>query len=153
MDLRWSSETDAPELAAVFYRAVREGPSPYSEDQRRAWVSDVPDARQLWERLAPCHVAVACDAEAVVGFMASDVSGYIDLVFILPEARGRGLFRKLYGMIEAQLRADGVRLLRTHASLLAEPAFAALGFSVIERETVERAGVGLPRAKMEKRLT
>lgn len=153
MELRWARETDAAVLADIFYRAIREGPSLYSEVQRRAWMDAPPDTAQFARKLEAAHVAVACEDEKPIGFMACDPSGYVDLAFILPQARGQGVFRGLYDMIERQLRNDGVAQLRTHASLTAEPAFAAMGFSVIQHETVERAGVDLPRAEMEKRLT
>lgn len=152
MELRWGSAADTAALAQVFYRAVRMGPSPYSEAQRVAWMSAPPDAATFATRLASCHIAVGYNVDGPVGFMAMTDSGYIDLVFIEPEARGRGLFRKLYDMIEARAREDGISRLWAHASLAAEPAFAAVGFSVIQRQTVERAGVALPRAEMEKLL-
>ena len=35
---------DAAQLADVFFAAVREGPSPYTEAQRAAWLPDKPTA-------------------------------------------------------------------------------------------------------------
>ncbi|MEM1353224.1 MAG: GNAT family N-acetyltransferase [Pseudomonadota bacterium] len=152
MKLRWMRDTDAAPLADVFYRAVREGPSPYSEEQRQAWMAALPEEERFAQRLASYFVAVACENGTPVGFIAANAEGYVDLAFILPQARHRGLFRKLYAMIESRLLLSEVTRVWTHASLTAEPAFAAVGFSVIQRETVERAGVGLQRAEMEKHL-
>ena len=55
--------------------------------------------------------------------------------------------------LEATARAEWEPRLWTHASLMAQPAFAALGFAVIQHETVARAGQTLSRAQMEKPLT
>jgi hypothetical protein len=55
------------------------------------------------------------------------------------------LFRRLFD----RARAKGVRLLRVHASLTAEPAFAALGFVARQREQVTIGGEVLNRFEME----
>jgi putative acetyltransferase len=85
--------------------------------------------------------------------MTLSPGGTIDITFILPEHQGKGVFRTLFEAVEGQGRAARQGRLWTFASLMAEPAFRAVGFSVIHRETVERAGVKLPRARMEKVLT
>jgi putative acetyltransferase len=79
--------------------------------------------------------------------------GYIDFAFIRPEAQGSGLFRRLFAMIEELALAQNEPRLWTHASLMAEGAFAAVGFAVVEREVVEIDDEGLERAKMEKLST
>ena len=53
----------------------------------------------------------------------------------------------------AHVRKRGIKRLWTHASLIAEPAFAARGFHVIARQTVERSVETLDSTKMEKVLT
>ncbi len=89
---------------------------------------------------------------AVVGFMSIEPGGYIDLAFIRPEHWGRGLFRQMFDLVEAHARGAGEARLWTHASLTAQPAFRAMGFSTIHHETVARNGESLQRAKMEKTL-
>lgn len=84
--------------------------------------------------------------------MSLDPKGYIDFAYILPEARGMGIFRGLYLHIEKRARDNDLGRLSTHASLMAEPAFAAMGFEVVQRETVEIGGVELSRFAMEKFL-
>ena len=150
--IRWSVDRDADMLALVFHAAVRDGPSPYSDSQRQAW-SPEPRSGAPWSaRLAALETAVAEEDGALLGFMSLEPPDYIDLAFILPEARGRGLFRALYDAIEARAIDLGAARLRVHASLMAEPAFQAMGFRVIQRERIERACQMLPRADMEKLL-
>lgn len=153
MRIRQALETDAEALADVFFRAVREGPSPYSDAQRAAWLPAPPDTADFAARLAAQHVVLAEVAGAPVGFMTLDAEGYVDLAFILPTHRGRGVFRALCDAVERRARQQAATRLSTHASLMAQPAFRAVGFAVIHHETVERAGQELPRALMEKRLS
>ena len=148
--LRWATPRDAEGLRQVFYASVREGPSPYTQAQRAAWVPQLPEAEAWAKRLGGLNTAV-CDVNGQsVGFMTVEPGGYIDLAFILAEYRGTGVFRALFGMIEQWAVDHREPLLWTHASLLAEPAFQALGFLVIHQETVARSGQMLDRAKMEK---
>ncbi|WP_299826501.1 GNAT family N-acetyltransferase [uncultured Roseobacter sp.] len=151
--IRWATPQDADALAQVFYMAVRDGPSPYTEAQREAWLPAPPGGSDWAARLAAVHIAVAEVACRPVGFMTVEPGGYIDLAFILPAHHGTGLFRKLYGHVERWAREAGETRLWTHASLMAQPAFRAMGFSIIHHETVERSGESLTRAKMEKMLT
>jgi putative acetyltransferase len=135
----------------VFFAAIREGPSPYSERQRAAWCAQPPEPDAFAARLAPQHVVLAADTARVMGFMSLE-KDYIDLAFILPSCRGRGVFRTLFTAIEAKARARGETRLWTHASLMAQPAFRAMGFEVMHHETVEIEGEYLARARMEKTL-
>ncbi|WP_299502399.1 GNAT family N-acetyltransferase [uncultured Roseobacter sp.] len=150
--LRRAHPADAPELAQVFFAAVREGPSPYSQVQRRAWLPEPPTGERWASRLARLETVVAESDGRITGFMTVEPGGYIDLAFVLPEHQGTGLFRKLYDRIEQWARGRQEPRLWTHASLMAQPAFRAMGFLVIHHETVVRDGQSLARAEMEKRL-
>lgn len=142
-----AGEQDA--LGRVMFRAVREGPSDYTEAQRRAWCA-MPPAGEGWAaKLAAQEVRVVEALGAPVGFITRD-GAYVDLAFVLPEWQGRGVFAMLYDRTEADARAAGLRRLWVHASLMAQPAFAAKGFAVVRHETVARRGETLDRAEMEK---
>ena len=78
--------------------------------------------------------------------------GYIDFAYIRYEARHAGLFRELFKRILDRARAGGLSRLWVHASLTAEPAFAALGFVARQREQVTVRGEGLERFEMEMAL-
>ncbi|MDW3223255.1 MAG: GNAT family N-acetyltransferase [Paracoccaceae bacterium] len=153
MLLRWAKPQDSPELAQVFYAAVRKGASPYSQEQRIAWLSTPPSGKPWTDRLARMDVLIAENDRQIMGFMSIEAGGHIDLAFIRPEHQGSGLFRRLYADIELKARKGGEPRLWTHASLMAQPAFKAMGFVVIHHETVARHGQNLRRAKMEKPLT
>lgn len=125
--------------------------SPFSALRRPSTGSGV---REDWAaRLEGQVIAIARDETRFVGFMSLAAQGYIDFAYIRPEAQGSGLFRRLFAMIEDKARSQNEPRLWTHASLMAQPAFAAVGFAVVERQLVEIGGESLQRAKMEKLLT
>ena len=151
--IRWATSGDAEALAQIFYKAVHEGPSLYTQAQRNAWLPEPPGGADWTARLADLNVAVAEMNGRPIGFMSVESGGYINLAFILPEHQGTGVFRRLHDRVEQWARQQGEARLWTHASLMAQPAFRARGFFVIHHETVERNGESLTRAKMEKTLT
>lgn len=151
--LTWATPTHYADLADVIYDAVRNGPSKYTEAQRALWVPERRGGEEWAARLDRQTIAIACDANRIVGFMSLETGGYIDFAYIRPEAQGTGLFRRLFAQIEAQARAISETRLWTHASLMTEPAFAAVGFEVIERQIVQIGGESFKRAKMELMLS
>ncbi len=150
--LRLATPNDYSALAEVMYDAVRHGDSQYNEAQRQAWVPEPRTGEDWIARLSAQKIAVAVDLNHIVGFMSLATDGYIDLAFIRPSARGQGLFRRLYESIEQQARQDEEKRLWTHASLMAQPAFSAMGFVVVKPEVVAIGGQSLKRFQMEKLL-
>lgn len=150
--IRWAVPADSDALGQIMFDAIHQGDSPYSADQRRGWLP-VPNAGQGWSaRLARQRVAVAEQDGRPVGFMTLADDGCIDLAFILPQYRQRGLFRDLLNWIEAAAREAGIDQLWTHASLMAEGPFRATGFVNDQTESVERGGQWLTRFRMHKWL-
>lgn len=150
--MRWADKTDYDRLGELMFEAIHAEPSPYSAAERRAWRSE-PYAGSGWhERLSSQRVLIAEENGVPVGFLTLKPGGYVDLGYILPQARGRGWFRKLAERIETEARAMGETRLHTHASLAAEGPFKALGFIVTEREVVDLGGQSLRRSAMEKSL-
>jgi putative acetyltransferase len=151
--LNWATPTDYDNLADIVFDAVRNGLSKYTEAQRAAWMPERRGGEAWAARLAGQVIAIARDETRAVGFMSLAGDGYIDFAYIRPEAQGSGLFRRLFDMIESKARSQNECRLWVHASLMAQPAFAAVGFSVVERQVVEIGGERLERAKMERLLT
>jgi len=151
--LRVATPADDELLGRVMFEAVHTDPSPYDAAQRRAWI-DSPQQGSDWsERLAAQYVVLAEDGGGdAVGFMSLAGGGYIDFAYLSLKARGAGLFRRLFAAIEAEARRQRVARLWVHASLMAEPAFAAMGFGVIAREEVVIRDQRLARCTMERAL-
>jgi putative acetyltransferase len=150
--LTWATPTDAAELADVMFDAVRNGPSKYTQAQRAAWVPERRRGAEWETRLAAKDIAIGRDATRIIGFMTIEDGGYIDFAFIRPEAQGSGLFRRLFDLVEARARVAHEPRLWVHASLMAQPAFAAVGFSVVEHQIVQIGDQDFKRAMMEKPL-
>ena len=151
-EIRRGQIGEADGLGAVMWDAVHNGRSAYSEAQRAAWVPQVPAGEGWVTRLGDQRIWVAEERGAVVGFVTLAPGGYVDFAYVVARAQGHGVFRALLDRVEAEARAEEATRLWTHASLMAQPAFAALGFHVIRHEEVARHGEKLRRAEMEKHL-
>ena len=150
--LTWATPTDTAELADVMFDAVRNGRSKYTQAQRAAWVPELRSGAEWEARLAAKDIIIGRDATRILGFMSIEGGGYIDFAFIRPEAQGSGLFRRLFDMVQERARANAEPRLWVHASLMAQPAFAAVGFSVVEHQIVQIGDSDFKRALMEKPL-
>ena len=134
------------------FDAIHNSPSQYTADQSRAWAPEPRRGPDWAARLAKQHILVAERAGDIHGFMSIEPGGYVDFAYIRPGAQGSGLFRKLFDAVSAWAVARGETELSTHASLMAQPAFAAMGFQIDHHETVEVDGQSLRRARMSKSL-
>ena len=152
VQIKQAEPRDYDTLGELMFDAVRHGPSPYTEAQRKAWVAAPRKGEDWAERLDRQTIFIAWDGDDLLGFMSVELPGYIDFAFIRPNGRGRGLFRQLFIVVEAHARQNGADRLWTHASLMAQGPFEAMGFRVIKHETVTANGEVLKRAEMEKRL-
>ena len=150
MAIRWATPADYAELGKVMYDAVRNGPSAYSQAQRRAWVPIPRDGPDWHARLCGQDILVSQEGGRITGFVSMMPDGYIDFAYVRPAAQGTGLFRKLFTSIETHAQERGITHLTTHASLMAQPAFAAAGFKVVQHEEVQIRGEVFKRAKMVK---
>lgn len=151
--LNWATPTDYDALADIVFDAVRNGPSLYTDAQRAAWVPVRRGGEEWAARLKAQVIAIARDETHAVGFMSLAREGYIDFAFIRPEAQGTGMFRRLFDMIEDKARATNEARLWSHASLMAQPAFAAVGFTIIEHQVVQNGDQHFDRAMMEKAIS
>ena len=150
--LRVGEPSDFSVLADIMFDAVRNGPSEYTERQRAAWVPTRRDGQPWIDRLALQRIIVGERDGRAVGFMSLASGGYVDFAYIRPDERGRGLFRKMFKLIEDQAKTEGASLLWVHASLAARRAFAAVGFHVKKQEEVALGSETLVRFEMEKKL-
>ncbi|MEO9897341.1 MAG: GNAT family N-acetyltransferase [Paracoccaceae bacterium] len=136
-----AQRSDANHLARIMFDAVRDGATLYSVAERRAWVPHQKGAKDFAKIIRSHEVWVARSVQGPVGFIGLKPDGYVNLIFILRHARGKGVFGRLLSCVDNRART-------VHASLHAEPAFAAHGFQVVHRELVPRLGQLLRRAYM-----
>ena len=155
-DLKWAGPGDYDALGQLMYAAVRHGPSRYSEDQRRAWVP-APRSGDDWHRRLANQAIIIAERDGIyAGFMSLEPGGegrgYLDFAYIRPAYQGTGLFRRLYARIEEKARETGLTRIDVHASLMAQPAFSAVGFEIVQPEQVRIGDQVFDRFAMEKRL-
>ncbi|MEL6691433.1 MAG: GNAT family N-acetyltransferase [Pseudomonadota bacterium] len=150
--LRTATAEDYDTLGEVMFDAIHNGPTKYTDAESKAWAS-APRAGPDWAtRLSQKDVIIAERGREILGFMSIEPGGYVDFAYIRPSAQGTGLFRRLFSDVLARAEAAQETELSTHASLMAQPAFAAMGFDVDFHETVEIDGQQLARARMSKTL-
>lgn len=125
---------------------------PYSDEQVRAWLGEPPSLSEWDQARGAVRTFVAELDGRVVGFTDLDDTGYVDRLFVHPEAGRRGVATALLSRIVHEARRAGLDALRTHASLVAEPVFSRSGFDVVARETVHRGDVALDRFEMRRQL-
>jgi putative acetyltransferase len=150
--LREAVAKDYDQLAEVMFDAVHNGRSEYSRSQREAWVPQVRGGPEWQYRLAAQTVFVAENSDRIVGFMSLAEGGYIDFAYVRPSDQGSGVFRRLYQLVESHAAENRMSRLWVHASLMAEPAFSAVGFTVVKTESVEIGTELLDRFEMAKDL-
>jgi putative acetyltransferase len=146
-------DTDARATREVFERAVRvTAAAHYTAEQRTAWVPDDPLAVVLddWAaRRTAVTTWVAVIDDSVVGFTDLDVeTGYLDRLFVDPDAGRRGVGSALIRQVLDEARAVGLREVTVQASRTAQPVFERHGFVVVREQRVERRGVLIENAAM-----
>ncbi len=152
INLRSAEPSDFDTLGEVMFDAIHKGPTKYSAAQSMAWAPEPRQGSAWADRLSGKTIILAERGTTVLGFMSIEPGGYVDFAYILPTAQGSGLFRKLFNEVLAHAQQAGEAELSTHASLMAQPAFTAMGFTVDVHETVEVDGQMLDRARMTKTL-
>lgn len=150
--LRIATANDYDALGEVMFDAIHNGPTKYTGAQSNAWAPTQRSGPDWADRLSKKEVILAERGPAILGFMSIEPGGYIDFAYIRPSAQGSGLFRRLFADIQARAKETAETELSTHASLMAQPAFAAMGLAVDYHETVEIDGQELARAHMIKKL-
>lgn len=151
MNIRDSRLSDREVAVDIFHSAVHSlAASHYTKEQRDAWAPHPPDPEYWQRRLAEWRVRVAEEDGRVIGFIAFNDDGHIDLLFTAPAYARRGVATALYRDAEAMLARRGVSVVFTEASAVARPFFERMGFHVVDEETVTRSGVALHRYRMRK---
>jgi putative acetyltransferase len=146
---RWAEAVDYDILGEVMFDAIRNGSSPYNEAQRHAWLSAPKSGPEWHQHLAVQSVAVAETCDTIVGLMSLTQNGYLDFAFIRPAYQGTGIFRNLFAMIFELAVTQRHSKILVHASLMAQPAFYALGFEIVKKETLDLNGQELDRFEMQ----
>ncbi|NLS19295.1 GNAT family N-acetyltransferase [Rhizobium sp. P40RR-XXII] len=143
---------DAQATIDIFLRAIREVASAdYSPAQIAAWAK-VEDAEVWAQHRASRPTWLAMDGSLPIGFTDLKSDGCLDMMFVSPDYRGKGVASLLLATVERAAREQGVQRIFTEASLTARPFFEHKGFVVVTAQQVEKHGQILSNFLMEKTL-
>ncbi|MER5623987.1 GNAT family N-acetyltransferase [Streptosporangium sp. NPDC002544] len=141
--------SDAQTTLDIFYRAIRVTASrDYSPDQLAAWASSDIDPADWAAGREKAATWVAEVGGKVVGFTDIDSAGYIDMMFVDPDAGRTGVATTLLDHVREIARSEGIGELTVNASLTARPFFERHGFTVVAEQRVERRGSVLTNFRM-----
>ncbi|MEP1145095.1 MAG: GNAT family N-acetyltransferase [Henriciella sp.] len=152
IQLRAAGPEDYDGLGELMFDAIHNGPTRYTKAQSAAWAPEQRGGEAWAQRLSTKQVIVGVQGDQALGFMTIEPGGYIDFAYVRPSAQGKGLFGRLYDHVQAIAIEMGEEELSTHASLMAQPAFEAMGFEIVYHETIDIDGQQLDRAHMSKTL-
>ena len=152
MTLRPARPDDAATLGALFADAIRTtGPEHYTAEQVEAWAASAADPAVYGRRILGARVTVAEDDTGAVGFVALGRDGHVAALFVRGDRQRRGVGRALLAALVEQAHADGVDRLHAEASVFSLPLFLSAGFVVVGRDVIERGGVEIERALVERK--
>lgn len=135
----------APDMAhacaQLMHEAVHFGASAhYSKAELIAWSPEPMSEADFARRLAGQIALTAWGGEHLLGFMAMEPDGHLDLAYVTPTARGTGVADQLLARIVDEAHARGLKQLRTEASRPAMSFLRRHNWCVIRPNTVFRAG-------------
>lgn len=129
-------------LTALWEASVRATHTFLSEAELLTIKAYVPEALQ-----GVAHLVTASDSEGPVGFMGVQ-DGRLEMLFLAPAARGRGLGRRLLEMAVADL---GVRTLTVNEqNPVAVGFYEHMGFRTYKRSALDEQGAPYPLLYMER---
>lgn len=148
--VRPAAESDVPALSRLYADAVESlGPAFYGPEAVRAWAAFAEADGFPGFVLRP-DTLVAEDASGLLGFAGLDDEGEVRSLYVRPDRAREGVASGLLAELLRRGETRGFRRFRTHASALSRPLFERFGFTMVETEMVERAGVPLERYRMER---
>ena len=149
LSVRRYEPADAGGAWRVFRAAVHGTASrDYTPEQIHAWAPPTVDEARWQRRRSAAHTYVACLDGAVVGFGDLTDDGLLDMLFVHPDAGGRGVARALVTRVLHEAAAAGHPRLHVHASLTAQPALERFGFAVDATRLAEIRGQKLQNFDM-----
>lgn len=155
MRVRPFRDSDAKDLAQIFFAAIRGIASAhYSDEQILAWAPAIPSADRFLERAGDGRtllVAVGKD-DTAIAYGDVESNGHIDHLYCRPEHSRTNVVATLYGELERAARSAGISVLYVEASEPARRFFEKQGFQTKARNDFELSGVAIHNWRMVKML-
>lgn len=150
--MRQYGPDDAWATRDIFIQAVRITAARfYDPAQIEAWAQGGDLDLASWHECREQAWTVVAELEGrVVGFADLCDGGLLDMLFVHPDADGRGAARALVSAVLDHARQIGLSRVVAHASRPARPVFEGLGFAVVRENPENRVrGVCVPNCDMQ----
>lgn len=149
--LRPMADGDLRAIAETYMEAVHAlAVDHYDEAQRHAWAPRTIDLDRWRDRLEGLHVRVAERDGRVLGFVAWNDEGYLDLLYTHPDAARTGIATRLVEAVEQDTRRRGVPEVWARASDVSKLLFEHLGYAPGEEQWIEVRGETLRNTVVRK---
>jgi putative acetyltransferase len=140
---------DGEATLSCFVEAVRTtAAAHYNAQQRAAWAPDTIDPVEWAARRAAARTLVAEIGGSVVGFTDLDATGYIDMLFVHPEAGRLGVGTALLGEVLRLAEVEHQTQLSANVSMTARPVFERARFRLEADQRVTRNGATFTNYRM-----
>ena len=149
MLIRDFRSTDLEGVVSLFTASVHGiADRAYKLEQLQAWVPRAPDLDYWRRKLAGQKLLLAEQEGELLGMIAYEANGHIDVLFTRPNHVRKGIAQHLHAYAERLLTELGVFELFSEASEVARPFFLRQGYRVEDREVVTVRGVDMHRYRM-----
>lgn len=153
MSIREYQPTDAEILAEIYRDAVVGiGSTAYNAKQIEVWSSFPEDLEEFRHLLSQGLTIVALDKGQLVAFGQLNPLDRVAFLYTATRVARKGYATQIYQQLEDYAIAQNVQRLHTEASRISKHFFLKMGFSVVEREIVDRKNTPFERFKMEKMI-
>ncbi|MBW3582183.1 MAG: GNAT family N-acetyltransferase [Euryarchaeota archaeon] len=150
MELRDATREDLDRLLELFRATIqRHGPAHYPHHAVDAWSYSLRKDK-LEALMAHGRLIVASDGD-ILGFGAY-CEGHLELLYVDPDHTRRGIGQRIYDVLEATARAEGVDHITLDASKISKAFFARHGYRGLGDAERPTCGVKILCTRMEKRL-
>ncbi|MFB2934608.1 N-acetyltransferase family protein [Aerosakkonemataceae cyanobacterium BLCC-F154] len=151
MSIREYQPSDVEILAAIYRDAVIGiGSTAYNAKQIEVWSSFPEDLEEFHHLLSQGLTIVALDKGELVAFGQLNPLDRVAFLYTATRVSRKGYATKIYQQLEDYAITQNVPRLHTEASHISKHFFLKMGFSVVEREIVDRKNTQFERFKMQK---
>jgi putative acetyltransferase len=151
VNIRIATESDLPELAALYHQTVLAiAPQRYTPAQTQAWASSALDAEHFRRFILEATTYVADDETGIVGFAGITATGHVSSTYVRGDRIHQGIGSTLMQAILEHASHHDIQRLYAEASEFSLGLFKKFGFQLYDTEIVERQGVEFKRYLVER---
>lgn len=124
----------------------------YTEEELDAWAPYNFDINKFRNNIHSCFNLVAISGGKIVGFISTEVNGYINRLYTHKDFLNQGIATALYNKVEEWANQNGILELSLDSSRTAEGFYLKMGFIKSGISVMERGNVVFRNTVMKKRL-